>query len=97
MALKPLSDHVVVRRLEKEAKSEGGIVLPDVAKDKPQLGEIIAVGPGKWDEEGKHRIALDVKKGDKVVFSKYSGNEFKFKGEELLILDQDSILAVVEG
>ncbi|MGH8103129.1 MAG: co-chaperone GroES [bacterium] len=97
MALKPLSDHVVVRRIEKEAKTEGGIVLPDVAKDKPQLGEIIAVGPGKYDEDGKHRIPLDVKKGDKVVFSKYSGNEFKYKGEELLILDQDSILAIVEG
>lgn len=94
MALKPLSDHVVVRRIERESKTEGGIVLPDIAKDKPQLGEIIAVGPGKL-EEGK-RIPLDVKKGDRVVFSKYSGNEFKYKGEELLILDQDSILAVVE-
>lgn len=94
MALKPLSDHVIVRRIEREAKTEGGIVLPDVAKDKPQLGEVLAVGPGKL-EEGK-RIPLDVKKGDRVVFSKYSGNEFKFKGEELLILDEDSILAVVE-
>lgn len=95
MALKPLGDRVVVKRLEKEAVSEGGIVLPDVAKDKPILGEVIAVGLGRLLENGQ-RASMEVKKGQKVLFSKYGGNEVRYKGDEFLILREDDILAIVE-
>ncbi|MHA2609402.1 MAG: co-chaperone GroES [bacterium JZ-2024 1] len=95
MGLIPLSDHVVIKRLEREAVSEGGIVLPDVAKDKPVLGEVIAVGPGRILDNGQ-RLPPEVKKGQKVLFSKYGGNEVKYKGEEYLILREDDILAIVE-
>ncbi|NOY44474.1 MAG: co-chaperone GroES [Deltaproteobacteria bacterium] len=96
MKLRPLQDRVIVKRLEEEEKTAGGIIIPDTAKEKPQRGEIIAVGPGKKNEEGKLQ-ALDVKPGDKVLFSKYAGTEIKVEGEELLIMREDDIMAVIEG
>ncbi|MBX5437499.1 MAG: co-chaperone GroES [Alicyclobacillaceae bacterium] len=92
--LKPLADRVVVRPLEREEKTASGILLPDTAKEKPQEGEIIAVGPGRY-EDGK-RIALDVKVGDRIIYSKYAGTEVKVNNEELLILRESDILAIVE-
>lgn len=96
MELKPLGDRVVVKPLEEEERTKGGIVLPDTAKEKPQRGEVLAVGPGEWDEDGKRRIALDVNPGDRVIFAKYAGTEYKLDDEEVLILRQSDILAVVE-
>lgn len=96
MKLKPLGDRVVVKPLEEEERTKGGIVLPDTAKEKPQHGEVIAVGPGDWDEEGKKRIALDVKEGDRVLFAKYAGTEVKTDDGDLLILRASDILAIVE-
>ncbi len=90
--LKPLADRVVIKPLPKEEVSKGGIVLPDTAKEKPQEGKIIAVGPGKLSEDGK-RIALEVKVGDKVIYSKYAGTEFKLDDEEVVILRESDILA----
>jgi len=95
MKLKPLYDRVVVKKIEEEQKSPGGIILPDTAKEESQLGEVIAVGEGKLLENGEIR-PLKVKKGDKVIFSKYAGNEIKVEGEELLILREEDILAIVE-
>jgi len=95
MKIKPLRDKVIVRRLEEEEKSPGGIILPDTAKEKPMLGKIIAVGKGKLLDDGKLR-PLEVKVGDKVLFAKYSGSEIKIEGEEHLILSEDEILAVIE-
>ncbi len=95
MKLKPLRDRVIVRRLEEEEKTKGGIIIPDTAKEKPQQGEIIAVGDGKILENG-NTVPLTVKKGDKVLFSKYAGNEVKVEGEELLIMREDDILAIIE-
>ncbi len=96
MKLKPLEDRVIIKAVEKEETTASGIVLPDTAKEKPMLGEIVAVGDGKWDEDGKKRIPVDVKKGDKVVYGKYSGTEYKTSdGDELLILRASEILAVV--
>lgn len=92
--LKPLADRVVVRPLEREEKTASGIFLPDNAKEKPQEGEIIAVGPGRF-EDGK-RVALDVVVGDKVIYSKYAGTEIKVNNEEVLILRESDILAVIE-
>ncbi|MCL6632240.1 MAG: co-chaperone GroES [Alicyclobacillus herbarius] len=92
--LKPLADRVVVRPLEREEKTASGIVLPDTAKEKPQEGEIIAVGPGRV-EDGK-RVELEVKVGDRVIYSKYAGTEVKVDNEELLILRESDILAVVQ-
>ena len=92
---RPLHDRVVVRRLESEEKTKGGIIIPDSAKEKPQQGEIIAVGPGGRDEAGK-LIPLDVKAGDKVLFSKYSGTEVKIDGEEHLIMREEDLLAVLD-
>jgi len=92
--VKPLADRVVVRPLDREEKTASGIVLPDTAKEKPQEGEIIAVGPGRF-EDGK-RIELEVKVGDKVIFSKYSGTEVKIDEDEVLILRESDILAIVE-
>jgi len=92
--LKPLADRVVVRPLEREEKTASGIVLPETAKEKPQEGEIIAAGPGRF-EDGK-RVALDVKVGDRVIYSKYAGTEVKVGDEELLILRESDVLAVVE-
>lgn len=87
----PLGDRVVIKPTPQEDVSKGGIVLPDTAKEKPQEGKIIAVGPGRLTEEGK-RIAMDVKKGDKVIYSKYAGTEFKLDGEELIIMREGDLL-----
>lgn len=91
--LKPLADRVVVRKLEAEEKTAGGIVLPDTAKEKPQQGEVLAVGPGKLDDTGK-RHPMELKAGDKVLFAKYSGTEVKIEGVEYTILFERDILAV---
>lgn len=93
MNLKPLGDRVIVKVLEKEEKTSSGIVLPDKAKEKPQEGEVKAVGPGRVLDDGK-RLEMDVKVGDRVVYSKYAGTEIKIDGEEYLILRQDDILGV---
>ena len=94
--LKPLGDRVVIKPTPREEMTKSGIVLPDTAKEKPQEGEIIAVGPGLIDEKGK-RVAMDVKVGDSVLYAKYAGTEFKIEGDELLIVSQKDILAIVEG
>ncbi len=96
MKFRPLHDRVVVRRLDSEEKTKGGIIIPDTAKEKPQEGEIIAVGPGGRDESGK-LIPIDVKAGDKVLFGKWSGTEVKIDGEELLIMKESDIMGVIEG
>jgi chaperonin GroES len=90
--IEPLGDRVVIKPTPKEDVSKGGIVLPDTAKEKPQEGKIIAVGPGRLTEDGK-RIAMEVKKGDKVIYSKYAGTEFKLDDEELVIMREGDILA----
>ena len=94
LLLKPLADRVIVKKLDAEDKTAGGIVLPDTAKEKPQQGEVLAVGPGKFDEKGT-RQPMEVKEGDKVLFAKYSGTEVKIEGIEYLILAERDILAVV--
>jgi len=94
MNIKPLHDHVIVKRIEEDQKTKGGIIIPDTAKEKPQMGEVIAAGPGKRTEDGKV-LALDVKKGDRVLFSKYGGNDIKIEGEELLIMREDDILGII--
>ena len=95
MQIRPLHDRVIVRRLEEERKTAGGIVIPDTAKEKPIQGEVVAVGNGKIMEDGKVR-PLDVKPGDKVLFGKYSGTEVKVGNEELLVMREEDIMAVVE-
>jgi chaperonin GroES len=95
MKFRPLHDRVVVRRVEQETKSAGGIIIPDTAAEKPQQGEIIAAGPGARDETGKI-VALDVKRGDKVLFGKWSGTEVKIDGQELLIMKESDIMGVLE-
>ena len=95
MHLKPLHDRILVRRLEGEEKTAGGIIIPDTAQEKPQKGKVIAAGPGKVDEDGKE-VKMSVKKGDVVLFSKYAGTEIKIDGEEHLIMREDDILAVFE-
>ena len=92
--LKPLGDRVVIRVLEQESKTASGIFLPDTAKEKPSQGEVIAVGPGKLQDDGT-RVALDVKAGDKIIFSKYAGTEVKFEGVEYLIVSERDILAII--
>ena len=94
--LKPLGDRIVVKAIEAEMTTPGGIVLPDTAKERPQTGEVIAVGPGKTLDNGT-LAAVDVKVGDKVVYSKYGGTEIKVGGEDVMILRQDDILGIVEG
>jgi chaperonin GroES len=94
--LRPLGDRVVIEPTPREDMTKSGIVLPDTAKEKPQEGKVIAVGPGKILEDGK-REAIDVKNGDKVLYAKYAGTEFKLDGEDLLIVSQKDILAIVEG
>ena len=96
MKFRPLHDRVVVRRIEADAKTAGGIIIPDTAKEKPQEGEIIAVGPGGRDESGK-LIPIDLKVGDRILFGKWSGTEVKIDGEELLIMKESDIMGVVEG
>ena len=92
--LRPCGDRVLVKPNVEEEKTAGGLVLPDTAKERPQWGEVIAVGAGKWDESGKNRIPMEVKVGDRVVFAKYGGTEVKVDGEEYLILRESDILAV---
>jgi len=96
MNLRPLNDRVVVKRIEEETKTAGGIIIPDTAKEKPIQGEVIAVGNGKVLDDGT-RKALDVKAGDRVLFGKYAGTDIKVEGEELLIMREDDILAIIEG
>ena len=95
LKFRPLHDRVVVRRLESESKTAGGIIIPDTAKEKPQEGEVIAVGPGARDDSGKIQ-PLDVKKGDKILFGKWSGTEIKIDGQDLLIMKESDVLGVVE-
>lgn len=92
--LKPLGDRVVIRVLEQEEKTASGIFLPDTAKEKPSQGEVVTVGPGKLQDDGK-RVALDVKVGDKIIFSKYAGTEVKFEGTKYLIVSERDILAII--
>jgi chaperonin GroES len=96
MKFRPLHDRVVVRRLEEDERTKGGIIIPDTAKEKPQQGEVIAVGPGAVDEKGTVQ-PLDVKPGDRVLFGKWSGTEVKLDGEDLLIMKESDILGVLEG
>jgi chaperonin GroES len=96
MKFRPLHDRVVVRRVEQEGKSAGGIIIPDTAKEKPMEGEIVAVGPGGRDESGK-LIPIDLKPGDRILFGKWSGTEVKIDGEELLIMKESDVMGVIEG
>ena len=96
MSFRPLGDRVLVRRVEEEAKTKGGIIIPDTAKEKPQEGEVIAVGPGARDEDGK-RIPMDVKAGDRILFGKWSGTEVKIDGEDLIIMKESDILGLVDA
>ena len=95
MKFKPLQDRLLVRRIEEKESKQGGIIIPDTAKEKPQQGEVMAVGTGKILDDGSKR-ALDVKVGDKVLFGKYAGTDIKIEGEELLILREDDILGIIE-
>ena len=95
MQFRPLHDRVVVRRIEAEEKTKGGIIIPDTAKEKPQEGEIIAVGPGARDESGK-LVPIDLKAGDRILFGKWSGTEVRIDGEELLIMKESDVMGVIE-
>jgi chaperonin GroES len=96
MTFRPLHDRVLVRRVEEDERTSGGIIIPDTAKEKPMQGEVIAVGPGARDESGK-LVPLEVKKGDRVLFGKWSGTEVKIDGRDLLIMKESDILGIVEG
>ena len=96
MKMRPLHDRILVKRVEEENKTKGGIIIPDTAKEKPQRGKVIAVGKGKLNDEGKV-VPLDVKKGDVILFGKYAGSEIKLDGEEHLIMREDDILGVIES
>jgi chaperonin GroES len=96
MKFRPLHDRVVVKRVDAEEKTKGGIIIPDTAKEKPQEGEVIAVGPGGRDESGK-LIPLDLKAGDRILFGKWSGTEIKLEGEDLLIMKESDVMGVVES
>ena len=95
MKLRPLQDRILIQRVKEEEKTKGGIIIPDTAKEKPSEGKVVAAGNGKLSEEGK-RITLDVKKGDRILFGKYSGAEVKIEGEEYLIMHEDDVLGVIE-
>ena len=95
MAFRPLGDRVLVKRVEEESKTKGGIIIPDTAKEKPQEGEVVAVGPGARDDAGKIQ-PLDVKAGDRILFGKWSGTEVKIDGQDLLIMKESDVLGVVE-
>jgi chaperonin GroES len=97
MNLQPLEDRIVVRPGESEERTASGLVIPDTAKEKPQQGEVLAVGEGRWDEDGEKRIPVDVQVGDTVVYSKYGGTEITIDGEDLLILNARDVLAIVKG
>jgi chaperonin GroES len=95
VSIKPLEDRIVVKPLDAEQTTASGLVIPDTAKEKPQEGEVLAVGDGRWDEDGEKRIPLDVAVGDKVLYSKYGGTEVKYDGQDLLILSARDVLAVI--
>ena len=95
MKLRPLQDRILVKRVPEEEKTKGGIIIPDTAKEKPAEGKVIAVGSGKLDDDGK-RIPLEIKKGNRILFGKYSGTEVKIDGEELLIMREDDVLGIIE-
>jgi chaperonin GroES len=94
MAFRPLGDRVLVKRVEEESKTKGGIIIPDTAKEKPQEGEVLAIGPGARDDHGK-RVDLDVKVGDRILFGKWSGTEVKLEGDDLIIMKESDILGVL--
>lgn len=96
MNIRPLGDRILVKRIQEEEKTKGGIIIPDTAKEKPQEGRVVAVGKGKMTEDGK-LLAPDVKAGDRILFGKYAGSEIKLEGEEHLILREDDILGILEG
>ena len=96
MKFRPLHDRVVVRRLESEERTVGGIIIPDTAKEKPQEGEVVAVGPGARDDNGK-LVPLDLKAGDRILFGKWSGTEVKIDGKELLIMKESDVMGIIEG
>jgi chaperonin GroES len=96
MAFRPLGDRVLVKRVEEETKSKGGIIIPDTAKEKPQEGEVVAVGPGGRDEDGE-RIDMDLKVGDRILFGKWSGTEVKIDGDDLLIMKESDVMGVLEA
>ena len=96
MKLKPLGDRLIVKPIDEEETTASGIVLPDTAKEKPQKGTVVAVGEGKWDEDGEKRIPLDVSEGDEVLYSKYGGTEITVEDDELLVLRESDVLAKVE-
>jgi len=95
MRLKPLQDRILVKRVEEEEKTKGGIIIPDTAKEKPVEGKVVAVGSGKMNEDGK-RIQMGLKEGDRILFGKYAGTEVKIEGEEYLIMREDDVLGVIE-
>ncbi len=95
MKIKPMNDRVLVTRVEEEQKTAGGIIIPDTAKEKPQEGKVVAVGPGKWDDRGR-RIPLEVKAGDRILFGKYAGTEIKVDGEEHIFMREDDILGILD-
>lgn len=97
ISLQPLGDRLIVRAIDEEQTTASGLVLPDTAKEKPQKGEVLAAGQGRWDEDGEKRIPLDVAVGDQVLYSKYGGTEIKVDGEELLVLRESDVLAKVTG
>ena len=97
MKLKPLGDRLIVKAVDEDQTTASGIVLPDTAKEKPQKGKVLAVGDGKWDEDGEKRIPLDVSEGDEVLYSKYGGTEIVVDGEDLLVLRESDVLAKVNG
>ena len=94
--IKPLEDKILVQAIEAETTTASGLVIPDTAKEKPSEGKVIAVGPGRWDDEGENRIPVDVAEGDTVIYSKYGGTEIKYDGQEYLILSARDVLAIVE-
>jgi chaperonin GroES len=96
MAFRPLHDRILVRRIDAEAKSKGGIIIPDTAKEKPQEGEVVSVGPGARNDKGE-LVALDVKAGDRILFGKWSGTEVKIDGEDLLIMKESDVMGVIEA
>ena len=96
VSIKPLEDRIVIQQVEAETTTASGLVIPDTAKEKPQEGEVVAVGPGRFNEDGDERIPMDISVGDKVIYSKYGGTEVKYSGEEYLILSARDVLAVIE-
>lgn len=97
MKFRPLHDRVLLRRVEQEGKTAGGIIIPDTAKEKPMEAEVIAVGPGAYNEDGDGRMTLDVKEGDRVLISKWAGTEISVDGEELLVVKESDIMGIIEG